>query len=140
LTRRLPGYGITMARAAEHEPTIGELVSHVTEEVSSLVRDEMRLAQVEISRKMRFAGLGAGLFGAAGVVAGLGLATLVAAAVLALALVVPAWLSALVIGVVLLATAGVCAMVGKRELADAMPPLPEEALSEVKADLRLLKR
>lgn len=129
-----------MARTAEHEPSLGELVANLSSEVSTLVRDEMRLAQAELSRKARFAGLGAGLLGAAGVVAGLGAATLVAAAVLGLALVVPGWLAALLVGLVLLGAAATCAVIGRREIGEAMPPIPEEALQEVKADLKVMRR
>jgi hypothetical protein len=122
------------------EPTVGELVSKISQEASTLVRDELRLAQVELSRKAKYAGLGAGLVGASGIVAGLGLACLVAAAVLGLALAVPAWLSALLVGLALFVTAGIAALMGKREISEALPPVPEEAIGELKADLKVLKR
>ena len=73
--------------------SVGELVTDLTDEVKRLVRDEMRLAVFELQRKGKKMGLGAGLFGAAGLFAFLGAGTLVAAAVLALALAVPGWLA-----------------------------------------------
>jgi uncharacterized membrane protein YqjE len=129
-----------MKSTAPQQPSVGELVSQLSEQASTLVRDELRLAQVELSRKARYAGMGAGLVGAAAVLAGLGAVALVAAAILGLDLALPAWLAALLVGAALLGLAGACAMVGKREIAEALPPVPQEALSEVKADLRLLKR
>ena len=129
-----------MSHTAPEDRSVGELVSKLSEEASALIRDEMRLAQVELARKARFAGLGAGLMGAAGGVAGFGIACLVASAVLGLAVAVPAWLSALLIGLGLLCVAGLAAVLGKREISAALPPLPEEALDEVKADLKLLTR
>jgi uncharacterized membrane protein YqjE len=131
-----------MKSTAPQQPSVGELVSQLSEQASTLVRDELRLAQVELSRKARYAGMGAGLVGAAAVLAGLGAVALVAAAIfgLALDLALPAWLAALLVGAALLGLAGACAIFGKREIAEALPPVPQEALSEVKADLRLLKR
>ncbi|MDP9181569.1 MAG: phage holin family protein [Actinomycetota bacterium] len=128
-----------MSRAALEDASIGELVSKVTEETSALIRDELRVAQLEMTRKARYAGLGVGMFGAAGIVAGLGLACLVAAAVLGLAVTLSAWLSALIVGLALLLAAGVFALVGKKEITEAMPPLPEGALAGVKLDLDALK-
>ncbi|GAA4804127.1 phage holin family protein [Nocardioides caeni] len=121
------------------DPTTGELVARVTEDVRTLVRDELRLAQLEMTGKAKRAGIGAGLFGAAGLLALYGVAVLVAAAVIALALAVPAWLSALLVGLALLAGAGVAAVVGKGQVAEATPPVPEAALAGVKADIDAVK-
>ncbi|HUR14901.1 MAG TPA: phage holin family protein [Mycobacteriales bacterium] len=128
-----------MGRTALEESSIGELVSRLAEETSALVRDELRVAQLEMTRKGRYAGLGAGLVGAAGLVAGLALACLVAAAVLGLATALPGWLSALLVGAVLLVGAAALALVGKREIAEALPPVPEEAIAGVRLDLEALK-
>src|SRR5256885_8970551 len=72
-----------------------ELMKLAADQISHLVRDELRLAQVEITQKGKRAGLGVGMFGAAGLVALYGAAGLLAALVLLLALVMPAWLAAL---------------------------------------------
>lgn len=113
----------------------GDLVSQLSSEISTLVRDELRLAQVEVTGKAKKAGIGAGMFGAAGVLALYGVGVLIAAAVLALALVVDAWLAALIVGVVVLAVAAVVALGGKREVAQASPPVPTQAVENVKADI-----
>jgi uncharacterized membrane protein YqjE len=135
-----------MTRALNHDPalrddaSIGELVARITAETSALVRDELRLAQLEMARKRKYAGLGAGLLGGGVLFALLGLGTLVAAAVLGLAVVLPGWASALIVTGVLFVIAGVAALVGKKEIAAAVPPVPEEALQGVKLDLAVLKR
>ncbi|GAA4368865.1 phage holin family protein [Nocardioides caricicola] len=113
----------------------GDLVSQLSSEISTLVRDELRLAQVEVTGKAKKAGIGAGMFGAAGVLALYGVGVLIAAAVLALALVVDAWLAAVIVGVVVLAVAAVVALGGKREVAQASPPVPTQAVENVKADI-----
>jgi hypothetical protein len=120
-----------------HEASLGELVARMSEQTSRLIRDEMRLAQAEMTAKGKAAGIGAGLFGGAGLFALYGLACLVAAAILALAGPVPDWLAAVIIGIALFA--GVAAVVGKREVSAATPPVPEEAVEGVKQDVQILK-
>lgn len=119
-------------------PSTGELVSQLSEQTSRLIRDELRLAQLELSAKGKRAGTGAGLFGGAGLFALYGVACLIAAAILGLAGPVPDWLAALIVGVVLLAVAGIAALVGKREIASATPPVPEEAVAGLKQDAQTL--
>jgi hypothetical protein len=117
------------------DPSTGELVSQLSQEVSQLVRDELRLAQVEVSGKAKKAGVGVGMFGAAGILALYGGGVLIATAILALALAVDAWLAALIVGVVLLAVAGVAALLGKKRVAEAGPPVPTLAVDNVKEDV-----
>jgi len=118
---------------------VGELVGQLTEQVSLLVRDELALAQAELKAKGKAAGMGAGLFGGAGLVAAYGLGVLIAAAVLGLAVAVDAWLAALIVGVVVLAVAGVMALVGKKQVTKATPPLPTESIEGVRQDVEALK-
>ena len=129
-----------MTRALQEDPSVGELVARITAETSALVRDELRLAQLEMARKGKYAGLGAGLLGGGAVFALLGVGTLVAAAVLGLAVALPGWAAALVVAGVLFVVAGIAAVVGKKEIAAAVPPVPKEALEGVKLDLAALKR
>jgi len=107
--------------------------------MSTLVRDEIRLAQAEMTEKGKKAGRGAGLFGGAGLVALYGVAALLATVVLALALVMPAWLAALIVTVVLFAVAGVLAMQGKSNVSQATPAKPEEAIEGLKQDVATVK-
>jgi uncharacterized membrane protein YqjE len=121
------------------EPSTGELVSRLSEQVSRLVRDELALARVELVEKGKRAGIGAGLFGGAGMFAAYGVGVLITTLILALALVWPAWLAALVVGVLLLAVAGVVALVGKKQVSQATPPVPTEAVQSAKADVQAVK-
>lgn len=117
----------------------GELVSRLSQQLTTLVRDEMRLAQAELTAKGKKAGLGAGLFGGAGVVALFGVGALVAAAIIALSLAVTAWLAAVIVAVVLFIVAGVLALVGKKEVSAATPALPKEAIAGLKTDVATVK-
>jgi hypothetical protein len=120
--------------------TTGQLIGQLTEQVSRLVRDEARLAQAEVTQKAKRLGVGAGLFGGAGLFAYFGLAVLIAAAVMALAHVLPDWLAAVIVAAVLFAIAGVLAVVGKKDVSKASPPLPTEAIAGVQADIATVKR
>jgi uncharacterized membrane protein YqjE len=124
---------------AGDEPTLGALAHQLAQQVPELVRSEIRLAQAEVAQKGKRAGLGIGMFSVAGVLAFLGLATLVATAVLALALAVPAWLAALVVAVVLLAGAGLFGLLGRNQVSEATPMVPERAVEGVKEDIATVK-
>jgi uncharacterized membrane protein YqjE len=112
-----------------------DLVRLASEQISRLVRDELRLAQAELAEKGKHAGLGIGLFGGGGVVMVFGVGALTAAGVLALALVMPAWLAAVAVGAALFVFAAVLALVGRSQLRRAVPPMPEDAVRNVKADI-----
>jgi hypothetical protein len=114
-------------------------VKLLAEQVSTLVRDELRLAQLEMTRKGRQAGLGAGLLGGGGLIALYGAGCLVACAIIGLSHVVQPWLAALVVGAALLAIAGVAALTGKGRIRQAAPPVPAEAAGSVKADVEEIK-
>ena len=121
------------------ERPIGQLVQDLSQQTATLVRQELHLAQLEMQQKGKRAGIGAGLFGGAGLVAVLGLGALVAAAILALATAVDPWLSALIVAVVLFVVAGVIALVGKREVTEAVPPVPERTIESVQQDVHEIK-
>jgi uncharacterized membrane protein YqjE len=117
----------------------GELVKQLSEHVSVLVRDELKLAQLEMTRKGKQAGLGIGLLGGSGVVAWYGVGCLVACVIIAISGVVAAWLAALIVGAALLATAAVVALAGKGRLRRAAPPVPEQAVGSIQADVEEIK-
>jgi uncharacterized membrane protein YqjE len=121
------------------DPTLGALVHDMTQQMSTLVRDEMRLAQAEMTQKGKRAGHGLGMFGGAGLVALYGVATLLATIILALALVLPAWLAALIVTLVLFAVAGVLALQGKKNVSKATPAKPEQAIEGLKEDVATAK-
>ncbi|MCP2256353.1 putative Holin-X, holin superfamily III [Streptoalloteichus tenebrarius] len=128
----------TAARPAESR-SVAELVSDLTDQIRRLVRDEMRLAAVELRGKGRRLGAGAGLAGAAAVLAWYGGAALVAALVLVLALVMPAWVAALVVGVVLLLVGAVLGLSARQQVRRAGPPVPEEAVTGLRQDVETIK-
>jgi uncharacterized membrane protein YqjE len=118
------------------EPSTAELVQRASEQVSRLIRDELALAKAELAEKGKHAGIGVGLFGGTGVLGLYGLTALLAAAVLGLAEVMPGWLAALIVAAVLFVMAGVLALMGRRQVQQAAPPMPEGAAESVRADVR----
>jgi uncharacterized membrane protein YqjE len=121
------------------DQSVKDLVKSLSEETSRLVRDEIKLATLELKEKGKHAGIGVGMFGAAGVVALYGAGALLACAIMALALAVAPWLSALIIAGVLFAVAGILALMGKKQVTRAVPPAPEDAISNVKTDIAVIK-
>jgi MFS family permease len=121
------------------DASVGDLVTRASEQISRLVRNEMLLAQAELKEKGKRAGTGVGLFGAAGLTALYGVGALIAGAIIGLAAAVPAWLAAVIVGVVLLAIAGVAALMGKKEVQQATPPIPEETVASVREDVNVVK-
>jgi hypothetical protein len=124
---------------ASTETPTAELVSRAAEQASRLMRDELQLAKAELAGKGKHAGIGAGMLGAAGLFGLFGLAVLTACAILALNLVLPAWLSALIIGAAYMAVAGIAALAGKNQVQQAVPPPPAATLARVKEDIRAVK-
>ena len=113
-----------------------DLVKHLTEQTSDLVRKELELAKTELSEKARTAGAGAGMLGGAGVAGLLALGALTACVILLLAQGMDAWLAALIVAVVYAAVAGVLAMNGRERVKEGMPPAPEQTVETVKEDVQ----
>ncbi|KKW65004.1 hypothetical protein BST23_10140 [Mycolicibacterium elephantis] len=128
--------------AVESRPTadasIGELMGQLSTQTSRLVRDEMRLAQKEFQESAKHAGIGAGLFSVAGLLAFFGVATFITAGIAALALVLPVWAAALIVGGVLFIAAGIAALVGRKQTDEVTPAVPR-TVETVKADIDELK-
>ncbi|OCB14483.1 hypothetical protein A5717_10070 [Mycolicibacterium porcinum] len=120
------------------EASTTELLGRLQEQTTRLVRDELRLAQREFQESARHAGIGAGLISAAGLLAVLGLMTVVAAAVAAIALALPTWAAALIVAAVLFIGAAVAAMVSRSQTRQVPPPATE-SVDSVKHDLDELK-
>ncbi|MGW1536709.1 phage holin family protein [Streptomyces aureus] len=119
---------------------MGELVQRASQQLTELVRAELRLAQAEMREKGRRYGKSGGLFGGAGLVGFLMLQALVATVIAALAVALPVWAAALIVTVALGAVAAVMALTGKRQAGRAAPPKPEQAIENVKADVAEIKR
>jgi uncharacterized membrane protein YqjE len=118
---------------------IGELLKQLSQETTTLVRQELDLAKAEMAQKGKRAGLGAGMLGAAGVAVLLGLWGLTAAAIAALDAAMPLWLAALIVALIRLAIAGVLALTGKTKVQQATPPVPEQTQQSVKEDVEWAK-
>jgi hypothetical protein len=125
--------------ALDGHHSVGELVSRASEQLSTLVRQELQLAKAELTEKGKQAGRGGGLLGAAGAVAYVGFMVLAAAAVAALSLALPVWASALIVCGVLFLIAGALAAAGRSRLGRAAPPVPEQTLDSVRADVAEIK-
>jgi uncharacterized membrane protein YqjE len=129
----------TTQSADGQQRSAAELVKELSELVPRLVRDELKLAQIEMTRKGKQAGVGAGMLGGSGLIALYAVGCLLACAIIALSGVIAAWLSALIVGAALLAVSGIAALVGKGRLTKATPPLPREAIGSVQADVEEIK-
>ena len=122
--------------STEPHPSTAELVNRAVAQLSTLVRDELALARTEMVGKAKRAGTGSGLLGGAGLLAAYGTGLLITLVVVLLALVWPLWAALLVVAVVVFAAAGVAALVGKRAITTATPPVPTDAVASVQDDLR----
>ena len=116
-----------------------DLVRQLSDQTSRLIRQEMALARAELTVKGKQAGIGAGLFGGAGVFGLLALGALTATAIAALALAMDTWLAALIVTVVWAAVAGAMALLGKSRVQEALPPVPEDSVESVKEDVQWTK-
>ena len=117
----------------------GELLKELSEQSTTLIKQEVDLAKAELQQKGKQAGMGAGMFGGAGLF-GIGAFAAVTTALIAgLATAMDTWLAALIVAVVYGAVAGVLAMQGKNKVQEAAPPVPEEAMESVKEDVEWAK-
>ena len=117
---------------------IGELIKDLASQTSTLVRQEIKLAQAEVTQKGKLAGKGAGMLGGAAVAALLGLGALTALLIVALDAALPLWLAALIVTVLWLGLATVLALAGKKALQSATPPAPQ-TVETVKEDIQWAK-
>jgi uncharacterized membrane protein YqjE len=127
------------APAMDQDRPIGDLAKQLSEQVSRLIREELRLAQLEMTRKGKQAGLGVALFGGGGVAALYGVAAILAAVILLLAKVMPAWGGALIVGGALLAASATLAAFGRMRVRRATPPVPQQTMGSVQADVEEIK-
>ncbi len=129
----------------EEQPTqledrpIGELMRQLSDQTTTLVRQEIELAKAEMTAKAKQLGMGAGAFGGAGLMGLYAVGAITACLILALSTAVAGWLAALIVGVVYAAIAGVLALVGKKKTQAGGPPVPERAISSTKEDVEWAK-
>ena len=118
---------------------VGELLKELSNQTSSLVRQELELAKAEMAEKGKKAGLGAGMFGGAGLFGFLALVALTACLIAALATGMEVWLAALIVTVAYAAIAGVLGLLGRKKTQEATPPAPEQAIESTKEDVQWAK-
>ena len=121
------------------ERPIGDLLKQLSQETTTLVRQELDLAKAEVAQKGQKAGKGAGMFGGAGIMGFLALGALTAALILAIGTAIEEWIAALIVGLVYAAIAGVLALQGRNKVREASPPVPEQAVDSVKEDVQWAK-
>jgi uncharacterized membrane protein YqjE len=131
--------GTTRFERTDEDRSVGELVQQLSNQTSTLVRQELKLAQTELQEKGKRMGIGAGMFGGAGIVALYGVGALIAAAIIGLATLLEPWIAAVIVGAVLLAVAGVLALIGRKQVERGTPPVPQEAIESAKRDVDEVK-
>jgi hypothetical protein len=122
------------------EQSLSQLTKQLTEQTSALAQKEIELAKAELALKGKRLGIGAGAFGAAGLFGLYALGALTATAILALAIVLDAWLAALLVTAGYGAIAGILALTGKKKVEEGTPPVPEQAIETTKADVEYTKQ
>jgi hypothetical protein len=122
------------------ERSLSELTKQLTEQTSALAQKEIELAKAELALKGKRFGIGAGAFRAAGLFGLYALGALTATAILALAIVLDAWLAALLVATGYGAIAGVLALAGKKKIEEGSPPVPEQAIETTKTDVEYTKQ
>jgi uncharacterized membrane protein YqjE len=130
----------TTPPGSTQDRSIADLTKELSTQTTQLIRQEMELARAELTQKGKTAGVGAGIFGAAGLIALFGVGALTACLILALDTAVDGWLAALIVGVAYLAVAGVAALIGRGKVQEASPPVPEQAIETTKEDVEWTKQ
>ena len=119
---------------------VSELIKQLSEQTKLLARQEIELAKAELSEKGKRAGIGAGMFGGAGLLGFFAFAVLTACFVLLLATAIDAWLAALIVALVYGAIAGALALSGRKQVQQAAPAVPEQTVETVKEDVEWTKQ
>jgi uncharacterized membrane protein YqjE len=130
--------GATRAPDDPRDRGFGELVKDLAGQTSTLVKQEIKLAQAEVTEKGKLASRGAGLLAGAAVAALLMLGVLTALIVIALDYAMPLWLAALITTVLWGVVAAVLAQAGRTALRSATPPAPQ-TVETVKEDIQWAK-
>jgi uncharacterized membrane protein YqjE len=121
------------------QESFGELLSGLAADTSLLVKQEIELAKVEVSAKAKQAGKGAGMLAGAGVAGLMALFTLTILLIVILDAFLELWLAALIVLIIWGAIAAVLALTGKKKLQEAAPPVPEQTTQTLKEDVQWAK-
>ena len=115
------------------EPSIGELFASLARDTSNLVRSEVELAKTEMTQKVSSLGKDAGMIGAGAALAYAGLLALIAAVILGLGELIPMWLSALIVGLVVVGI-GYALIQRGRTAMSRMDLTPRQTIETLKED------
>jgi membrane protein len=121
------------------DQSVSELFQRLSQQMATLVREEIRFAQAELKEKGKKAGIGVGLFGAAGLVGLYAAGAAVAGIVLLIAQAVATWIAAFITAGALAVIAAAMALAGKSKVEEATPPKPDAAIQSVQADVAEIK-
>jgi uncharacterized membrane protein YqjE len=116
-----------------------ELLKELSDQTTALVRKEIELAKVEVAERAKRVGVGAGMLGGAAFLALFAFGALTTCLILALDIVVDAWLAALIVTLFYAAVAGVLVLVGRKRVREGAPPVPQDAIASAKEDVAWLK-
>jgi MFS family permease len=130
---------VATAEKRDGRRSVFQLVGELPALVSTLIRDEIEQLKREAVTRLKSAGIGIGLFAGAAVFLYFAVFPLLAAAVLGIATALPAWLAALIVGVVLVIIAVILALIGLNRVKKGVPPVPKEAVDSVKDDVKAFK-
>jgi hypothetical protein len=122
------------------ELSVPELMRQLSDQTATLVRQELELAKAELTVKGKRVGIGAGMFGAAGVFGLYALGAFTAAVILALSLAMTGWLAALIVTAIYGVVAGALALSGKSNVQRGVPPVPEQTVETVREDVEMAKQ
>jgi Putative Actinobacterial Holin-X, holin superfamily III len=134
-----PGNATREADSAD-EQSISELLKQLSEQTQSLASKEIELAKAEVAAKGKRLGIGAGAFGAAGLIGAFALGAFTAALILLLATAIEAWVAALIVTVAYAAIGGVLTLTGRKQVDAGSPPVPEQALDSTRQDIETAKQ
>jgi hypothetical protein len=129
---------MTLVSEIRSDRSLGTIVRDLTQGLSTLFRSEVALAKLELKQAVAALGGVGALFAAALFCALLGSALLFVTAILALSLVMPAWLATLIVAVLLLAVAGALILAGRKKMA-RVDFKPSATVQSIKTDIHTIK-
>ena len=129
----------TAPGAARERRGLFALIADIPGLIRELIEAEIASLKAEVTEKLKAAGIGVGFLVVAGMIAFFAVLVLTAAGILALALVLPAWAAALIVGGALLVVAGIAAAIGVAQLRHGVPPTPTQTIDSVKKDVRVVR-
>jgi hypothetical protein len=134
-----PGNATRGAERAE-EQSVSELLNQLSEQTQSLASQEIELAKAEVAAKGKRLGIGAGAFGAAGLIGAFALGAFTVTLILLLATAMEPWVAALIVTALYAAIAGVLALAGRKQVEAGSPPVPEQAIESTRQDIETAKQ